>query len=69
VLVIAHRLATVRQADEILVIDEGRIVQRGTHAELLREGGLYQRLYDMQFRDPDEGGAPAASTFPVLSAQ
>ncbi len=51
VLVIAHRLATVRQADEILVLDEGRIVQRGTHAGLLAEGGLYRRLYEMQFRD------------------
>jgi subfamily B ATP-binding cassette protein MsbA len=50
VLVIAHRLATVRHADEIVVLDEGRLVQRGSHEELLRAGGLYRRLYDLQFR-------------------
>jgi ABC-type multidrug transport system fused ATPase/permease subunit len=50
VLVIAHRLATVRDADDIVVLDAGRIVQRGSHEELLRAGGLYRRLYDLQFR-------------------
>jgi subfamily B ATP-binding cassette protein MsbA len=50
VLVIAHRLATVRDADEIVVLDAGRLVQRGSHEELLRATGLYRRLYDLQFR-------------------
>ena len=48
-LVIAHRLSTVRNADQILVVDGGRIVQSGTHAELLRAGGLYADLYRTQF--------------------
>ena len=50
-LVIAHRLSTVRNADRILVLDEGRIVQSGTHSELLAEGGLYADLYRTQFVD------------------
>ncbi|HTX01940.1 MAG TPA: ABC transporter ATP-binding protein, partial [Acidimicrobiales bacterium] len=49
-LVIAHRLSTVRDADLILVVDEGRIVERGTHEELLADGGLYAELYRTQFR-------------------
>jgi ATP-binding cassette subfamily B protein len=48
-LVIAHRLSTVRGADQILVVDEGRIVERGTHAELMARGGLYRSLYETQF--------------------
>ncbi len=55
-LVIAHRLSTVRNADRILVLENGRIVQSGTHAELLAEGGLYSDLYRTQFL---EEGAPA----------
>ena len=49
-IVIAHRLSTIRGADQILVMDRGRIVQRGTHDELLAEGGLYRALHDTQFR-------------------
>ncbi|GAB3583827.1 ABC transporter ATP-binding protein [Calidifontibacter terrae] len=56
-IVIAHRLSTVRGADQILVVDDGRIVQRGTHRELLASGGVYADLYRTQFADDT---APAA---------
>ena len=49
-IVIAHRLATVRRADVIFVIDGGRVVEQGTHEELLTHGGLYSRLYELQFK-------------------
>ena len=52
-LVIAHRLATVRNADQILVLEAGRAVEQGTHAALIERNGLYRRLYDLQFRDPE----------------
>ena len=52
-LIIAHRLSTVRRADRLLVLDHGVIVEEGTHAELLAQGGLYARLYARQFRDDD----------------
>jgi len=48
-LVIAHRLSTVRDADQILVLDQGRIVERGRHEELVAAGGLYAELYRTQF--------------------
>ncbi|SBV36485.1 Lipid A export ATP-binding/permease protein MsbA [uncultured Stenotrophomonas sp.] len=53
-LVIAHRLSTIEHADQVLVMDQGRIVERGTHRELLALGGLYEHLYRMQFRERQE---------------
>jgi subfamily B ATP-binding cassette protein MsbA len=61
VFVIAHRLSTVIHADQILVLDRGRIVERGTHQELLGHRGAYFRLYSMQFRDEPIEGTPAAA--------
>lgn len=52
--VIAHRLSTVQNANRILVLDDGRIVESGTHAELIANDGLYSHLYALQFRDLDE---------------
>ena len=61
--VIAHRLRSLREADQILVLDQGRIVQRGRHHELLEEGGLYREIYDLELRDQESAGAavPAAA--------
>jgi len=66
-LIIAHRLSTVRRADRLVVLDHGRIVEEGSHAELLELGGLYARLYQRQFRDgealddPSLGGRELSS--------
>lgn len=53
-IVIAHRLATVRRADVIFVIEDGRVAEQGTHAELLETGGLYARLYELQFKTEED---------------
>ena len=60
--VIAQRLLTLKSADQILVLDHGRIVQRGRHAELLTQGGLYRQIYDLQLRDQEEFLAQQAET-------
>ena len=69
--VIAHRLSTVRDADQILVLDKGVIAEQGTHSELINQGGMYQSIYELQLRPQEEvlleaalpamvdGGAPA----------
>jgi len=53
-IVIAHRLATIRSADVIFVVKDGTIVERGNHQELLRKGGLYAELHDLQFRSAEK---------------
>ena len=58
---IAHRLSTVLAADQILVLDGGRLVEAGTHAELLARGGLYAELYDIQFKPQLTGALPSSA--------
>jgi ABC-type multidrug transport system fused ATPase/permease subunit len=56
--VIAHRLSTVRKADRIYVLESGRVVEQDRHDELLRKGGVYRRLHEMQFRDSAPTSSP-----------
>ena len=67
IIVIAHRLATIENADQILVIDEGRVVQRGTHKELANEAGLYQRF--IHIREKAEGWAIGQNERGVIHGQ
>ena len=60
VFVIAHRLSTIRRADKIVVLDDGVITEVGKHQELLARGGIYARLYELQFADIDPAPSPAA---------
>jgi ABC-type multidrug transport system fused ATPase/permease subunit len=52
-IIVAHRLSTIINADRILVFDQGRIVEQGTHAELLARSGMYARLYEIQYAGKD----------------
>ena len=52
-IVVAHRLSTIKRANSIAVIDHGKIIEQGTHEELMDLGGTYKNLYSLQFRDSD----------------
>jgi ABC-type multidrug transport system fused ATPase/permease subunit len=62
--VIAQRLRTVKMADQIIVMEDGRIVERGKHEELLEADGIYRQIYDLELRDQEEALAPPVTLFP-----
>jgi ATP-binding cassette subfamily B protein/subfamily B ATP-binding cassette protein MsbA len=62
--IVAHRLSTIRNADVILVLDRGRLVEQGTHENLLQRGGLYKQLYDMQIRQARRKSQPVPTALP-----
>lgn len=66
--VIAHRLSTVRRADQILVMEHGRIVERGQHADLLAAGGLYAKLCESAFLDGEEQKSDRELLAPAVAA-
>jgi ABC-type multidrug transport system ATPase subunit len=68
-IVIAHRLSTVERADRILVLDRGRIVEEGTHNELLAKSGLYHRLYTRNFVDESAVAPAERLPEPVLAGE
>jgi ATP-binding cassette subfamily B protein len=68
VFVIAQRLRTVREADQILVLQEGRVVERGRHDELIEQDGLYRQIYDLELRDQEEAFERARTAAPERAA-
>ncbi|MDH3221488.1 MAG: lipid A export permease/ATP-binding protein MsbA [Gammaproteobacteria bacterium] len=65
-LVIAHRLSTIEHADHILVMDQGKVLEQGSHAELLGQGGIYAKLHSMQFRDAGDGELQSTNNRPKI---
>ena len=67
-IIIAHRLSTIQRADQILVMHKGRLREQGTHQELLRQRGIYWRLYRLQYKDQETGAAPTVAPTTSLTS-